>query len=70
MPTYKNLSASYCWRSFLLLDDNGTRLPKEVPSSTVENQQEAILQAWGVVQPGDRLVIVADMVEAPLEGLL
>lgn len=45
------------------------RLPGEFPATIVETHQEGILRAWKHVQPGDRLVVIADEVETSLETL-
>jgi cyanophycin synthetase len=45
------------------------RLPEGCPSMIVDTQDEAIMQAWKRLEPGDRLVVVADLVEKSLETL-
>ncbi len=45
------------------------RLAKEVAATIVATQQEGILRAWKQVKPGDRLVVIADLVDKSLETL-
>lgn len=45
------------------------QLPSEMPCEFAENQEEAIRKAWHRLQPGDRLVILADLVDATIETL-
>jgi len=44
-------------------------LPEHIPCTYAPNQQAAILQAWASLQPGDRLVVIADIVEETLQTL-
>jgi cyanophycin synthetase len=44
-------------------------LPEGSPSTIVDTQDEAILEAWKRLEPVDRLVVVADLVEKSLETL-
>lgn len=41
----------------------GTRVPTGLPWVSAANQREGLALAWQQVQPGDRLVIIADIVE-------
>jgi cyanophycin synthetase len=45
------------------------RLPANVPSQIAPNQSEAVQLAWHRVQPGERLVIIADEVDDALHIL-
>jgi cyanophycin synthetase len=44
-------------------------LPAHVPCTFAPDQQTAMRYAWDILQPGDRLVIIADIVEEALETL-
>ncbi|HEX2913000.1 MAG TPA: cyanophycin synthetase [Chloroflexia bacterium] len=44
-------------------------IPEAVPSTIVADQQEAVMQAWKRLKPGDRLVVIADIVDDTLEVL-
>jgi cyanophycin synthetase len=44
-------------------------LPAHIPRTYAPTQQAAILQAWDSMQPGDRLVVIADIVEGTLQTL-
>jgi cyanophycin synthetase len=44
-------------------------LPKGLVVAEAANQQEAMGVAWELLQPGDRLVLIADIVEPALEQL-
>lgn len=44
-------------------------LPSSKPRHIVANQNEAIMQAWQQVKPGDRIVVIADMVDESLQTL-
>jgi cyanophycin synthetase len=43
-----------------------SHLPHKTPSAIVENQRVAIQQAWRSLRAGDRLVIIADIVDEAL----
>lgn len=44
-------------------------LPGDVDCDLTENQHEAILKAWSQMQPGDRLIVIADLVDETIQLL-
>src|SRR5215831_13905057 len=44
-------------------------LPAHIPCAYAPNQHAAILRAWDSIQPGERLVVIADIVEETLQTL-
>jgi cyanophycin synthetase len=45
------------------------RIPTDIPYDIVDDQREAVFKAWNYVKPGDRIVIVADIVDETYESL-
>jgi cyanophycin synthetase len=45
------------------------RVPAETPCTLATAQREAIQQAWTALRPGERLVVIADVVEETLDTL-
>ncbi len=44
-------------------------LPSDTPYSFASGHREAILKGWRCARPGDRLIIIADIVDESLETL-
>jgi cyanophycin synthetase len=44
-------------------------VPQGVPTEILKDQRAAIQRAWQLVQPGDRLVVIADIVDEALATL-
>jgi cyanophycin synthetase len=42
-------------------------LPRDIPYEFAENQRDGIFKAWKRVKPGDRLILIADVVDDTLE---
>jgi len=45
------------------------QIPTDIPSQIVNDEKEAVNEAWGQVQPGDRVVIIADLVDETIDLL-
>src|SRR5262249_61819705 len=44
-------------------------LPAHIPCAYTPNQRAAILRAWDSIQPGERLIVIADIVEETVQTL-
>jgi cyanophycin synthetase len=47
----------------------GSQLPPTVPRVYATGQEEGLRLAWQLLQPGDRLVVIADIVEDAIHHL-
>jgi cyanophycin synthetase len=47
-----------------------SQLPSDAKCEILPNQDEAIQRAWQYAQPGDRVVVIADLVDNTIEKLM